>query len=71
MITVPHTLLTTVITLELLLPLKILLKREITKIKPVNHKNEAEIMPDINGRAWLESKVTWKAPNIIVPSMAY
>ena len=51
MITVPHTLLTTVITLELLLPLKILLKREITKIKPVNHKNEAEIMPDINGRA--------------------
>ena len=26
-------------------------------------------MPDINGRAWLESKVTWKAPNIIVPSM--
>ena len=34
-----------------------------------SNKNEAEIMPDINGRAWLESKVTWKAPNIIVPSM--
>lgn len=64
----------TVITLELLLfelpfALNNLLKSEITKIKPVNHKNEAEMMPDINGRAWLESKVTWKAPNIMVPSM--
>ena len=63
-----------VITLELLLfdlpfALNNLLKSEITKIKPVNHKNEAEMMPDMNGKAWLESKVTWNAPSIIVPSM--
>lgn len=49
--------------------LNLLLKIEITKVNPVNHKQDAAATPEINGVDCDAVSVTRNAPSIIVPSM--
>lgn len=51
------------------LALNRLLKIEIIKVNPVNHKQDAAATPEINGVDCDAVSVTWNAPSIIVPSI--
>lgn len=48
---------------------KQLLKIEITKVNPVNQRQDATPTPEMNGIDFAAGKAAWNAPNIIVPSI--
>ena len=49
--------------------LNLSLNMEISRVTPVNHRQEARATPEIKGMDWEPGRVTWKAPSIMVPSM--